>query len=242
MIGHSKAVVSIVTDSTNKLMASGSLDKTLCIFDFSSRQLLHQTSFESCISFMKLHRETNLLAIITDDLCIRIYDLESHKTIREFWGHESRITDITFSQDGRWVVSCSLDSTIRTWDLPSSYLIDVFHVPHIPTSISLSPTSEFLVSTHVDQLGLFVWANRSLYENVPIRNVGAVVRKSNMPLPNGHIQEELEPIDEIEPMSLNISTMAISDEMITLSNLPRVKWHNLLSLESIKVFLTFLKL
>ena len=181
-------MVSIVTDNTNTFLVSGSLDKSLCIFDFATGNLIEQITFESCISFIKIHRETNLLAVVTDDLCIRIFDLESRKTIREFWGHESRISDVTFSQDGRWLISCGLDSTIRTWDLPSSYLIDIFQVPHIPTSVSFSPTSEFLITTHVDQLGLFVWANRSLYENIPIRNVGVnleKLRESSMPLPNG---------------------------------------------------------
>ena len=185
--------MSIVTDSTNSFLISGSLDKTICIFDFGSGKLLHQIPFESCINFVKIHRDTSLLAVITDDLCIRIFDLESRKTIREFWGHESRITDVTFSKDGRWLISCSLDSTIRTWDLPSSYLIDIFQVPHIPTSVSFSPTSEFLVTTHVDQLGLFVWANRSLYENVPIRNIGSnIVRTSEMPFPSGNQDQDLE--------------------------------------------------
>ena len=167
-------------------MVSGSLDKTVCVFDFNSKQLLKTIRFESCVNFLKLHRQSNILAVITDDLCIRILDLESFRIIREFWGHEARITDATFSHDGRWLISCGLDSTIRTWDLPSSYLIDIFQVPHVPTSVSFSPTSEFLVSTHVDQLGLFVWANRSLYENVPIRNMGIEkVRKLDMPLVNG---------------------------------------------------------
>lgn len=185
---------------------------------------------------MKLHRETNLLAIVTDDLCIRIFDLESRKTIREFWGHESRITDITFSQDGRWVISSSLDSTIRTWDLPSSYLIDVFNVPHIPTSVSFSPTGEFLVSTHVDQLGIFVWANRSLYENIPIRNVGSYsIPKASMPLPSGNSLEENIP-DTFEDISVDIQQISLEEcDEITLSSLPRVKWQNLLFLDSIKV-------
>jgi len=236
-IGHSKSVVSIVTDNTNKWVVGGSLDKSLCVFDLESGQIIHQSYFESCISFMKLHRETNLLAIVTDDLCIRVFDLETRKTIREFWGHESRITDISFSQDGRWVISSSLDSTIRTWDLPSSYLIDVFYVPHIPTSISLSPTGEFLVSTHVDQLGLFVWANRSLYENIPIRNVGSCsIPKASMPLPSGNSIEE-NVSDTFEEISVDIQKISLeeSDEII-LSSLPRVKWQNLLSLDSIKVY------
>jgi len=37
----------------------------------------------------------------------------------------------TFSPDGRWVVTGSLDSTLRVWDLPSAHMIDWCRVPSV---------------------------------------------------------------------------------------------------------------
>ena len=39
----------------------------------------------------------------------------------------------------------------------SSRLLDCFLVEAPPTSISFSPTGEFMATTHVDDLGIFLW-------------------------------------------------------------------------------------
>lgn len=63
----------------------------------------------------------------------------------------------TFSPDGRWIVSTSLDTTIRTWDLPTGHLVDIFRVEDIPTSVTFSPTGDFLATSHVNNVGIFLW-------------------------------------------------------------------------------------
>ena len=67
-----------------------------------------------------------------------------------------------------------MDCTVRTWDLPTARLVnnheyhyltvcqfvrllDCFLVEAPPTSLSFSPTGEFLATTHVDDLGIFLW-------------------------------------------------------------------------------------
>ena len=40
--------------------------------------------------------------------------------MRQFRGHTDRITDLHMSADARWLLSASLDGTVRAWDVPSS--------------------------------------------------------------------------------------------------------------------------
>ena len=117
----------------------------------------------------------------------------------------------TFSPDARWLVAASLDAAIRTFDVPSGRLIDVFRcvneaaevpnagkangvsgkgqtngvsgknktngvaskekngatkkdkmqlqtgTPSTPTSVAFSPAGDFLATTHVDSVGVFLW-------------------------------------------------------------------------------------
>lgn len=42
---------------------------------------------------MRYHIDNDLLAVVCDDLGIRVIDLETKKIVREFWGHRNRITD-----------------------------------------------------------------------------------------------------------------------------------------------------
>ena len=63
----------------------------------------------------------------------------------------------TFSSDSRWLITTSLDSIIRTFDIPSGHLIDAFRTASVATSISFSPTSDFLATAHVDGVGIYLW-------------------------------------------------------------------------------------
>ena len=57
--------------------------------------------------------------------------------------------------------SCSLVTVRR--------LIDCFAVDSAVTSLSMSPTDDFLATCHVGDLGVYLWANRTLYAFVSLQ-------------------------------------------------------------------------
>lgn len=65
--------------------------------------------------------------------------------------------DVAFSPDSRWLLVASLDSIIRTFDIPSGRLIDSFRTPSVATSIAFSPSNDFLATAHVDSRGIYLW-------------------------------------------------------------------------------------
>jgi U3 small nucleolar RNA-associated protein 21 len=46
---------------------------------------------------------------------------------------------------------------IRTFDVPTGRLIDAFRTSSVATSISFSPTNDFLATAHIDSVGIFLW-------------------------------------------------------------------------------------
>jgi U3 small nucleolar RNA-associated protein 21 len=56
-----------------------------------------------------------------------------------------------------------MDMTVRTWDLPGARLLDCFLVESAATSVSMSNVGDFLATTHVDDLGVYLWSNRTMY-------------------------------------------------------------------------------
>lgn len=46
--------------------------------------------------------------------------LQAMTIVRRFRGHTDRITDLTVSSDCRWLLSASMDGTVRVWDIPDS--------------------------------------------------------------------------------------------------------------------------
>ncbi|KAI8805203.1 Utp21 specific WD40 associated putative domain-containing protein [Cladochytrium replicatum] len=181
--GHTKAVVGICCDNLNRVLTTASLDGTLKFWDMKNGKVIETLDLSSPVVQMEQHPENELMAIVTDDLCLRVVDQETKRVIREFWAHKSRITDIAFSPDGRWLVTSALDGYVRTFDLPTAHHVDSFYVDQVVTSLSFSPTGEFLVTTHVDQVGLFLWANRSFTQSVSLRKLEEDEDAPHMDLP-----------------------------------------------------------
>ena len=53
------------------------------------------------------------------------YDVETGRQVRSFAGHRDRITDVGISADGKWLLSSSLDGTLRVWDIPAARTLQV---------------------------------------------------------------------------------------------------------------------
>ena len=51
--------------------------------------------------------------------------MEAVRSVRHFRGHRDRITDMAIAQDARWLLSASLDGTVRVWDVPSARCLQV---------------------------------------------------------------------------------------------------------------------
>ncbi|KAG5513227.1 hypothetical protein PMAC_001597 [Pneumocystis sp. 'macacae'] len=242
--GHKKDITGIISDSLNKTMVSSSLDGTLKFWKISTGKLMHTLNIESPITLMTYQKSSDLLAIVSDDLCIRIIDIDTTKIVRELWGHTNRITDLVFSHDGRWLISSSLDSTIRTWDLPLGYLIDAFRTPSICTSLDFSPSGDFLATSHKDSFGITLWTNRSQFSQVFIHNIQESEAKMvNFPSilgeeGSGIIDISLQNTSDNINVSYKtnyISSKQIDIQALTLSSIPRSKLNTLRNLEIIRL-------
>ena len=152
-----------------------------------------------------------------------------------------------FSPSSSWVISVSLDSTLRTWDLPTGFLISAVKLPSIATAIAFSPAEEFLATTYVGSLAIHLWSNRSQFRNIPIRRVkeediptleealpsisGVSGRGGEGILDGAFDGDENEADEDIS----GVSTIdQLSDELLTLSLQPRSKMWSLLNLEAIR--------
>ena len=69
------------------------------------------------------------------------------------------------------LILIKVDCQIRTWDVPTGQLIDQFRTSSIPTSVSLSPNDQFLATSHVDELGIYLWSNMNSFDPKPFKPI-----------------------------------------------------------------------
>lgn len=157
--------------------------------------------------------------------------------IRHFQGHSGQLTDAAFNPDSRWLVTASMDCTIRTWDIPSGQPVDIFKVPKACVSLSFSPTGEFLATTHVGNLGIYLWSNCTLFAHVSLKALRSDYVAAMMNLPGASTDQEDEPVeinDDDDEEKIFASPEQISSDLITMAAMPNSRWMNLLDIDIIK--------
>ncbi|XP_063744839.1 WD repeat-containing protein 36 isoform X2 [Eleginops maclovinus] len=231
---HTGAVRGIATETLNQLTLTAGSDWLLKFWRFKTRKQEEELKLPAAPASMMLHRDSGMLALALDDFTLLVVDIETRRVIRKFAGHHGNINDMTFSPDGRWLVTAAMDCTIRTWDLPSGCLVDCFLVAMAPTSMSLSPTGDFLVTTHVDSLGVYLWTNKSLCGPVGLRPLPADFLPSEETLPGVKADASEQEVTSEEFDDAYESAEQLGAELVTLSLLPESRWKSLMHLDAIK--------
>lgn len=242
---HTKAITGLVVDSMNKVVISCSLDGTVKFWEFLTGNLLEQINWAPMtkVTGCRYHAANDLIAFSCDDNSIRVVDIETKKTIREFWGCQETINDFCFSNDGRWILAASQDSTIRVWDLPTSHLIDAFRLETPCTALAFSGTGEYLAASNEGQLGVNIWTNRAVFKHVPTRQISEnEIGQITGPTTSGEggqglveaAFEEYSEDGDAEDGVTAPSLDQLSADMMTLSLVPKSRWQTLLHLDLIK--------
>ncbi|WFC97594.1 rRNA-processing protein utp21 [Malassezia yamatoensis] len=242
--GSSAPVTDVVTDAVNSVCLVSTQEALLHFFDFHTAQKIESLTTPAPVSALRLNRSSNLCAVIGEDLTLSILDLETRRIARKFIGFRGRILDATFSADGRWVVTCSTDSVIRTFDIATAQLVDAFRTSSMATSVTFSPTGDFLATAHVDSVGVHLWANCSQFRSVALRALplgdSEVEREAIMPTIQGNDLDHLSLSSEVGEPELQrtyTSPPQLKSEqhaLLTLTTMPRSRWATLLNLDTIR--------
>ncbi|CAK9820677.1 WD repeat-containing protein 36 [Anthophora plagiata] len=236
---HQGPVKGVMADPLNQTVITAGRDAFLKFWRFTPKagetEPYAKMILDEPIEWLRYHNESSLIAIGMEDFTIVLVDVDTRKIVRRFEGHEARLTDACFSPDSRWLITASMDCTIRTWDIPSANLIDIFQVPEACISLHFSPTAEFLATTHVCNLGIYLWSNRTLYSYVSLKAVNKDDPIPMIGLPGSVIEVTDVNEDELtEPEPEYVSPEQLQEDLITMSGFAHSKWQNLLNIDIVK--------
>ena len=170
---HASSVVALACDLINRYVVSAGQEGIIKFWDFHDLSLkktieLKRSGDAECFAIQSMiyHPMNELIAVSRDDLTIFLVDCETKKVVRIFEGYSHRVSDLAFSHDGRWLIAASLDCCLYIWDIPSGSLIDWVRFESAVSSVAMSPTGDFIATTHINQLGVCLWANLAHFTNV----------------------------------------------------------------------------
>lgn len=241
---HDGEVVGVACDSTNTLMISAGYHGDIKVWDFKGRELKSRWEIGCAVVKIVYHRSNGLLATATDDLVIRLFDVVALRMVRKFEGHIDRVTDLCFSEDGKWLLTSSMDGTLRIWDVILARQIDAIHVDVSVTALSLSPNMDVLATAHVDQNGVYLWVNQTMFSgssNIDSYASGKEVVSVKLPsvssTEGSHKDSEKPDLNHLQFRDdfQNPHFHEKIPDLVTLSLLPKSQWQSLINLDIIKI-------
>ncbi|EDV25613.1 uncharacterized protein TRIADDRAFT_23688, partial [Trichoplax adhaerens] len=140
---HVGPVVAMEFDASSTLLATGSSDSTIKIWDISSNYYTHNLKgSQGVVNTISFHPDPAILHLFSaaDDYKIRQWDLKSSKCIRIFEGHYSSISSLAFSHDGKTLLSGGRDNVVNLWDIASKSLLKTIPTFEIVESVVVLPS------------------------------------------------------------------------------------------------------
>ncbi|KAG9119386.1 hypothetical protein FRC07_005604, partial [Ceratobasidium sp. 392] len=116
---NSNEVYAVSVSPDGKLVASGSEDGSMCIWDAHTGNVLVGPIVEhkkqvNCVTFSP---DSSRFASCSHDCTVRLWDAYTgRQTIELLHGHTDAVWSVAFSPNGKYIISGSEDRTIRVWD------------------------------------------------------------------------------------------------------------------------------
>jgi WD40 repeat protein len=118
--GHKEGAYSLAFNHAGTLLATGSEDKTIQLWETATWESVDILRPGSKVYGLTFSKDDRRLASACADNTIRFWDVVTRQEVAELHGHGNYVHSIAFSPDGTRLVSGSGDNTLRIWDtLPS---------------------------------------------------------------------------------------------------------------------------
>ncbi len=168
--GHN-TISSVVFSPNGKYIASGSVDKTIKLWDVESGKEIRTFLGNNLIFSVCFNPDGDYIASCGEN--IQLWDIASGKEIRTFFGHKGAVLSVSFSPDGKYLAGASNDSTIKIWEVENGKEIRTISNYCIVNSICFSQDGKFIASTNGDETKRYLGADISLDARIKLWEVAS---------------------------------------------------------------------
>ncbi|MEH2237387.1 nSTAND1 domain-containing NTPase, partial [Nostoc sp.] len=146
--GHANEVSAVSFSPDGKMLASGSDDNTVKLWDTSTDKVIKTlTGHTNSVCSVSFSPDGKMLASGSDDNTVKLWDTSTGKVIKTLTGHTNSVCSISFSPDGKMLASGSDDNTVKLWYPSTGKVIKTLTgYTRSVLSVSFSPDGKMLAS------------------------------------------------------------------------------------------------
>ena len=153
LTGHKNLISSVAFSPNGEVIASGSDDKTIKLWQVQDGQeIVTLAGHANSVHTVVFSPDGKILASSSHDKTIKLWRMKDAQEIRTLSGHINSVYGLAFSPDGETVASSSWDKTIKLWRVKDGQEIRTFsgHI-NLVYCVAFSPDGETLASSSWDR-------------------------------------------------------------------------------------------
>jgi WD40 repeat protein len=132
------------------MLASGSDDRTVRLWDFPSLRLLRTLSdHERAVQGLAFSANGRWLASASQDKTVKVWEVSDGRVAHTFADKVGLIA-VALSPDGHWLASSAV-RTVNLWDVPADHKVHVLEHDDYVNALAFSPDGRFLASGSDDE-------------------------------------------------------------------------------------------
>jgi len=117
-MAHTDLITGARFSYSKKLAITSSMDNTLKFWDFNSGDIKNVVNTYSKVYDMHLSRSEATLVSGHEDKSIRLWNAKTRESIYKFdEAHSDVVCCVRFTPDENYLVSASIDNTLKIWDI-----------------------------------------------------------------------------------------------------------------------------
>ena len=168
--GHQGAVWAAAFSPDGQIIASGSKDRTIRLWDKSGKSIGQPfQGHQQGIFSIAFSPDGQHIVSGSADGTVRLWDKSGQAIGQPFQGHANHVKSVAFSPDGKYIVSGGNDGTIRLWDLQGNSVGQPIQTRQGQVwSVAFSPNGQYIASGGTDNT-IRLWDKQGNPSSQPFR-------------------------------------------------------------------------